>query len=83
MATTRSSEIVITMKIVIGLGYNEENIMPDYTVTVTKVRVVKEDVPVTAANQAAAEAAALAEWTTYVLDKNENVTFEAVATVVP
>lgn len=57
--------------------------MPDYLVTVTKKRVVKEDVPVTAANQAAAEAAALAEWTTYVLDKNEDVSYEAVGVVVP
>lgn len=53
--------------------------MPNYLVTVKKVRVVKEDIPVTAANQAAAEAAAVAEWKTYVLDKNEDVTFEGSA----
>ena len=53
--------------------------MPNYLVTVTKVRVVKEDIPVTAADQAAAEAAAIEEWKSYVLDKNENVTFEAAA----
>lgn len=57
--------------------------MPDYTVVVTKTRTVVTDVPVTAANQADAEAAALAEWTTYVLDKNEDVSYSAVATVVP
>ena len=33
--------------------------MPDYTVTVTRSKIILEDYPVTAANEAAAEAVAL------------------------
>lgn len=57
--------------------------MPDYTVTVTRSKVVQEDIPVTAANEAAAEAAAVVIAKTYVLEKEVGtVTFTADATAV-
>ncbi len=43
--------------------------MPDYTVTVTKTKVVKQDVPVTAANTGAAAEAAIQIAKSYVLEK--------------
>jgi len=57
--------------------------MPDYTVTVTKNRVIKEDIEVTAANEAAAEAAAITIAMTYVFDDNSGITYTADATLVP
>ena len=49
-----------------------------YLVTVREVRTVQEDIPVTAESQEAAVEAAIAEWKSYVMDRNENVTFDSI-----
>lgn len=43
--------------------------MPDYVVTVTRSKVVQEEIPITAANQGDAEDAAIEYARTYVLEK--------------
>lgn len=58
--------------------------MPDYTVVVTKSKVVQEDIPITAADEATAEANAITYAKTYTFeDKLGSYEYTAEATLVP
>lgn len=49
--------------------------MFNYLVTIKKNRIIKEDIPITAVDEATAENIALNEWSTYALDDNDEITY--------